>query len=161
MTNGNEGTKSGCPRWMKGGLVASVALNLLIVGVFVGYLIQNQNRPRGHERLVGMIVEPLPAERRDMARDLMMKRHDEYRAVREQMYAAHMQVVEAMVQEPLNTEGLKAALDARAMLSTERRNLFSEQFVVLMTQLTREERTLIAAHFRKWAERRTKRRQSD
>ena len=154
------------PGWMKLLLIVSLSVTVAVVGLVGGNAVRNwhggsyyskwQNEPgldRRQSRVLGMV----PDARRDEARTILLARQDEYTAARESMMAAQQALVEAIRQEPLDTERLTAALADRRSAGSRVWSIGYEQMAEIARLLNAAERAELANRLeertKRWMER--------
>jgi uncharacterized membrane protein len=137
-------------KWLVGGLVVSVVLNLLIVGFVIGRLasappIMAPDPTAGFGRLLRF----LPEERRDavtpMLREQMRDVMREARGLRRE----HEAVYEALVAEPYDPAALEAALAGLRTTLNATQEIAHRSFVEVAGKLNLEERRQLAEAMRK------------
>ncbi len=141
-SDGNGGWRS-APGWMKLLLIVSLALNLAVAGLVGGHAIRGSDDrafakvepepdlDRRQTRLLHMV----PEAERDQARQMLLARQDEIDRARRQMQEAHMALIEAIRQDPLNPERLEQALARRHEASGTFWQIGSEQLVAIARKL--------------------------
>lgn len=150
---------NGSSRWMRVLLVASLALNLLIIGVFLGAMFigggHHGHHAPGLDRVGGPLTRALgPDDRRAIGRQ-MRQAYQDGRPGRAQQKAAFDAVITALQQEPFD----RAEVDARMqdMRSFVQARLALGQTLLLdrLEQMTPSDR---AAYAERLAEQLNKRR---
>ena len=128
-------------KWLIGGLVASVVLNLALIGFLVGMASgPSVWRARGFDPSVGMarLVRFLPPERRDELLDRAT--HRQIRASLREMRRAQRAMHEALAAEPFDSAALAASLGQfRDHFATSQARSHAA-FVEIAARLTPEER---------------------
>lgn len=109
-------TAAGSPRWMRGLLVASLALNLLILGLVAGAVLHKGPRgphPRPGEIALGPVAQALaPADRAAILRDLRGREDLRIFGPRERA-AAFAGLGAALRADPFDAAAVEAALLAQ------------------------------------------------
>ena len=163
------GDKSGwrqAPGWMKLLLILSLSLNVAIAGLIGGNAVRHwqqggasgkwQNEP-GLDRRQTRLLRMVPDARHEEARAILLARQDDYEAARETMRAAQRALLEAIRQEPLNSERLAAALAERRQASGRMWGIGYEQMAEIVHRLDAAERAELAKRLerrtRRWMER--------
>jgi len=158
------------PGWMKLLLIVSLSANVAIAGVVGGKAIRHwqhgvtsgkwQNEP-GLDRRQTRILRMVPDARREEARAILLARQDEYRTAREAMRAAQQDLVEAIRQDPLDTDRLAAALAERRQASGRMWGIGYEQMAEIVRGLDAAERAELAKRLeertRRWMKRQERR----
>jgi uncharacterized membrane protein len=145
------------PRWMKGALLASLALNLLVLGVGAGAAWHARwGQAAGGGQLLGNLIaftQTFPASRRSELTAANPQLGNtlptpELRALRQDVRAARREVMRLFTADPFNVEAFRAA-ETRAMQAEGRmREAMDGLAANLAKQLTAAERT----SFLKWRE---------
>jgi uncharacterized membrane protein len=142
------------PRWMQVGLIASLALNLVIIGVVAGAVW----RFRPHPHVAGSIVIPnllgfastLPAPRRKALWDATAEERRHVRPFRRAVRAAREETIKALIAEPFDPQQFKTAQSQQAETENKARQAVQDLYVKIAESLTPEERHA----FPRWRERR-------
>lgn len=141
-------------------LVASLALNLLVVGLFAGALVPavHDDKPREKVGLLLRFAETLPAARALELKKIIEAHKPEKDSAWREVRDARLKIVDIAAEEPLDKDALQAALaryrEADASFKVERTRTFFETIL----QMTPEERRGFRDWRRKWEVRREKRR---
>lgn len=130
---------SGMPRWAKITLIASLALNLLLVGSIVGHRFVTRHGPfasvfRAADD-ANRFARKLPPERRQALRAIFEKHRDTLRPLVEAVQEARKGVEAASAAEPFDKDKFIAALtalqDAEAKARAARRPMAAEMAAIL------------------------------
>ncbi len=154
------------PGWVKALLIASLALNVGVVGLVGGtamrgekenpYSGKPENEP-GLDRRQSRILRMVPEVRREAARNVILSRTEEYDAARSALRQAQMDLVEAIRSEPYQPERVRAALSARRAASGTVWGIGYEQLAEIADSLDPVERSELAAQLeertKRWMER--------
>lgn len=153
MSEGGNGRGwRGAPGWMKLLLAVSLALNLTVAGVLGGNALRHwQDGPyaatkgepgldRRQARLLGMV----PEARREEAKRVLLARQDEIDRARIEMREAHMALIDAIGEDPLDPERLETALARRHAASGAYWRIGSEQLVEIARELDAGQRQVLA-----------------
>ncbi len=132
------------PRWMQVGLIASLALNLVIVGLVAGAVW----RFRPHPHMAGRIVIPnllgyastLPAPRRKALWDAIAEERSHVRPFRRAVRAAREETIKALIAEPFDRQQFRSAQSRQAETENKARQAVQDLYVKLAENLTPEER---------------------
>ena len=137
-------------RWLIGGLVVSVVVNLALAGFVAGRMTRDFAPGPGFDPMVGVtrLVRFLEEERRrEVLGDLRRQRH-EVRASLRGVKGAQGQIVEAVRADPFDEDALRRALgEFRGRLEASQAGSH-EMFVTMVARLTPEERRLLAQALR-------------
>ena len=140
-------------RWPKILLIMSLAINVIVIGLFAGHMIQREPQVRGVDNQINWIIKLVPEARRDTT-----KAH--FREIRDDVRATYMQrgehlsaIATAIKSEPFETTGLAAALQARRDGSQARQELVQAHLVELLAGFTPEERAEFARNLEGFLER--------
>jgi uncharacterized membrane protein len=147
MTNGTPGSTGQQPRWLYAALVASLAVNLIVLGSAAGAFWHHRHE-RGESGLSGF-VRDLPADRRGPLRDFLMAEREKLKPMREEMRKAWRDSNEVLGQEPFDKDKLKAAMARMHDAEAKIRATIGEAVVETAAKMTHEEREAM----QKWRER--------
>ena len=139
-------TASPTPRTMRRLLVASLALNLLGLGLIAGAVVSGgpDGRQRGPEMAMGPLARALDAEdRRALARALR-DRDDLRGAGREDHEAAMSEIAAALRADPFDVPRARAALEERAAAIDSIEAGMREMLLARLAAMDREERSALA-----------------
>ena len=101
------------PLWAKGLLVASLALNVLVMGLFAGHMLKKRDaRVMGSQQL-SWILKFVPEERRDFTKAHFKQFRGELRAARRAQRETMDRILDTIRTEPFSAEDLQAAMNAR------------------------------------------------
>jgi uncharacterized membrane protein len=140
------GVAAACPGWMKLLLILSLAANVVIAGVVIGYSFHDQPE-RGSERVINWIIEMVPDERRDLARAHFAGTREQIETARAERITHLPAVVAAMQAEPFDPAALGQALETMFDRRNSGRAILREHLITLLGQLTPAERAAFAARF--------------
>ncbi len=136
--------RAGCPGWAKLLLIGSLALNVAVVGVFAGSMMNKSDKRGGAGNQIEWILKFVPENRRDFT-----KAH--FKAMRSELKAAHQmrrenieQILSAVRAEPFSVEALQSAMDSRLDTKINRNRLVQDGLVTLLEQFTQDERVEFA-----------------
>lgn len=133
-------------------LIASLALNLLVVGAIAGALVSGRHRhfggPGGHWRDGGMagelglmgFVRSLPTERQRALREAADIQRGMLRPLRQAVRAARDETIAALNANPFDAQRLDTALAALATAETQIRTTATAALVKAVSQMTPAER---------------------
>ena len=127
-------------RWPKILLILSLAINVIVIGLFAGYMIQREPKARGPERQINWIIKLVPESQRDATKEHFREIRDDVRATYVER-GEHLQAIADTIRaEPFDPAALEAAMQARRDGSQERQELIQKHLVELLTEFSPEER---------------------
>jgi uncharacterized membrane protein len=159
-TEGHERRLRDAPRWVKGALYGSLALNLLVLGLGAGAMWHlRSGQAVGAGNLYSNLVvysQGLPANRRSELGPLIgdVRQQPELRLRRQAVRVARQEVMRLFKADPFDVEGFRAAEVQAAAAEARLREFVDGQAANIAKQLTAAER----AAFLKWRELRRGRR---
>lgn len=137
-------------RWLLPLLFVSLALNLMIVGIAVGWGLSHRGGPDGRDprELRGTLGEPffraLPEDsRRALIRDIGENR-DRFRENRESLRARVQDFLAALRADPFDAEAVARLLDEQRTVALGRQELGEELLVKRLAEMTQAERNAYA-----------------
>lgn len=137
--------------WIKGALIASLALNLLIIGVVAGGIWRFRHHggfgPPGERGLIGFVNHMAGDRAQQLRGDLTAKR-ESLRPLRREVREAWQASNEALTAEPFDKEKFKASQVRVRDAGAKIENAISDATADLAEKLTPEERQRL----RKWRE---------
>jgi uncharacterized membrane protein len=141
---GTSGPKAGgTPRWLLAVVFASLAFNLIVVGVVAGAMW----RFRGPEYLAAAVTpnllgyaSTLPAERRRALWDATAEERRRVRPFRREVRAAREETVKAFSAEPFDKQRFLAAQEKQTETERRAREAVRHLYIKLADELTAEER---------------------
>lgn len=131
-------------RWPKILLIVSLAVNVIVIGLFAGHMIQSEPKSRGSERQINWIIKLVPEAQRDATKEHFREIRDEVRASYRQRGDHLMAIAAAIKAEPFDQAALEAALQVRRDGSAARQELVQSHLVELLAGFTAEERAEFA-----------------
>ncbi len=161
MTNGTTGPGPG--RNLRLALMASLALNLLIIGgVAAALLLPHLHGWKGRHRpgLAGF-AETLPPDRAEMVRQKVQGEKANFEAIRKEQRDAREAARVILVEEPFDAAKFKAALDRVADALDKETRTRMGLVADTAPQLTPEERKQLHAYFEKHRPRKHRRHDDD
>ena len=129
-------------------LIGSLALNLLMAGVFVGRIIDKGHRDEMHLRWA---MEQVDDKTRDKLKASMRTQFKETRGLRHALRSAQMAVEEKISAEPFDPEAAAMAFTALRGASGDLQKSMHMHIINNLAQLDREERMAV---FRAFSQRR-------
>jgi uncharacterized membrane protein len=151
--NANAGAKRRTPRWVLVALFASLALNLIIVGLVAGAVWRFRTPPPWASAVTPNLLgyaSTLPAERRKQLWDGTREERGHIRPFRREVRAAREETVKALIAEPFEREQFLAAQARQAEAENRARTAVQDLYVKIADGLTPEERHA----FPRWREHR-------
>lgn len=142
--------RRGAPRWLWALLVASLALNLLIVGAFAGHRLGGRWW-RGHDGtkfIERMLLRDLPSERREALKGMIGELVDAGREVRKDFADKRRAAAAAFAAEPFDRARFEAAITAMIDDGTLTRTGLVAKMGKLAEAMTPDERARFVRRFR-------------
>ena len=149
MSEGNgaaSAARGGPGRWLKLGLIASLAVNLLVIGGIAGSMLAWQRHgPRGAGRggeefgLLGF-SRTLPAERAAVIRKAIQAERTALRPLRDEIRDARREAADVLVAEPFDRDKFKAAIDKISEAEAKLKSAGLSVFLNTAERLTADER---------------------
>jgi uncharacterized membrane protein len=150
MTTENGGAARGRSRWLYGGLVASLAVNLLFVGGFGAAAWHHRHGHRGDDAGLMGFTRELPADRQKVLRDDIAAARQTIRPLRVAAREAWDQANAVLTAEPFDKDKYKAAMDKLTEAEGRFKSAISAALADTAAKLTPEERRGLQS----WRERR-------
>jgi len=158
MTDSPKGPNS--RRWVSGLLLGSLALNLLLAGIFFGGMLFGPPLKLGGPAGPGVGISPRvlvaalgPEEGRRVMRELRRDIPDLRNRFGE-LRSNHRSVVEAIRAEPYDASALSEALGRVRQSHGEMAQAFQDPFAEVLSELTPEQRARVADAFERMGGRR-------
>ena len=142
-----EDNKPKSPSWVRVLLIGSLALNFVLAGLIggVAFKVSKGGGPGGPvAQLGGPILAQFPPELRQTMRRELRLRRDEFKEIRTMVEKSDVAVQDALEAVPFDVEVFAAALDTRRDALGTAMNAINESIIKIVTDLTDEERALIA-----------------
>lgn len=146
MTNDTPGTSWQRPRWLYPALVASLAINLVVLGSAAGAFWHHRHE-RGEHGLSGF-VRHLPEERRAPLHDFLMSEREKIKPLRDEMRNAWRESNAVLGQEPFDKDKLKAVMGRMNEVEARIRGTITDALVETAAKMTPEDRQAM----KKWRE---------
>lgn len=162
MTNDTTGPAPG--RNLRPVLIASLALNVLIIGgVAAALLMPYGHGWKGRHRAAGLagFAETLPPDRAEMVRQKVQAEKANFEAIRKEQREAREAARVILVEEPFDAAKFKAALDRVADALDKETRTRMGLVADTAPQLTPEERKQLHAWFEKHRPRKHRRHDDD
>ncbi len=133
-------------RWPKLLLIVSLAVNVIVIGLFAGHLMKPESASRGADNQIRWIIKLVPEARRDFTKEHFREIRDDVRSAYMQR-GDHLNAIAAAIRvEPFSAEALEAALQARRDGSKQRQELVQSQLVTLLESFSPAERAEFASN---------------
>lgn len=139
------------PRWLYGALIASLAVNLLLLGSAAGAFWHHRHDRRG-DGLTGF-VRQLPQERQGPMREFLKGEREKLKSVRDEIRTTWQETNTLLGQEPFDKDKLKAAMGRMNEAESRMRAAIGDALVETAGKMTPEERQAMKA----WRERKIER----
>ena len=145
----NSETGGWSKRQLRLALLASVALNLLGVGIIGGAMIVGPpHQSRGEFGLKGYAAT-LPADRGQMLRESFAPHRPKVRALRQAARTARLEATDVLVAEPYDKVKMRASLSRLDEAESQLRTYVSDYFIEASGKLTPDERKSLAQWWQK------------
>jgi uncharacterized membrane protein len=131
------------PRWLLVALLASLALNLVIVGSVAGAMWRFRKPPPWASAVTPNLLgyaSTLPAPRRKQLWDTTAEERRHIRPFRREVRTAREETVKALVAEPFDKQGFLAAQARQSEAESRARQAVQDLYVKIAEGLTPEER---------------------
>ena len=136
-----EKTKTtGCSRWVKGLLVVSLGVNLLIAGTGIGIALRDQPARERSPDAVAFLSFALPAEHRNALRQQLISRRGELQANRAEMAGLRDEMIEALEAVPFEISAVEKILQRQRERFIALGELAHSALLERISQLTPDER---------------------
>jgi uncharacterized membrane protein len=140
-------------KWLLGGAIASLCLNLFLVGgMIAGRVHGPMGGPEGKGG--GMVMATVPHELKPVIREKLKARGPEFKQERENMRALRLNVADALAAEPFDPAALDAALATLEQSAGKLLHHAQEGLAQIAAELTPEQRKQWAEGWRKMGLRR-------
>ncbi|UYV36258.1 periplasmic heavy metal sensor [Rhodobacteraceae bacterium D3-12] len=125
-------------------LISSLAVNLLVAGLFVGAMVSNRFDDRGRPSRASQVGGPLTAalsheDRREIGRSVRKTLRAE-RPSRDSVEAEFAGFIAALTAEPYDAEAVREAIDRQMQMVVRRTNLGIEALLAQLNEMSVEER---------------------
>ena len=128
---------------LKGAFIASIVLNVLLLGIFFGTLSPGFGRESSRRERLSAEIEKLPEPARSRFRDKMAQLRAADDPVREQMRQARNQAIELLVAEPFDEAAYGEQLIKISQLRGQMSKRVAEDLKELVRGLPPEQRTAV------------------
>ena len=135
--------------WLRYAFVASLALNLFLIGLIGGQVLsgpdeEETRRPRGYSLSPRVVMEALPEDRHEAIRAYWSGMRGTMRGEWRKIGAIREEVLAALRAVPFDAEALRAAQAREVAARAALRDRFNETSADLLASLTDEERAKVA-----------------
>lgn len=138
------------PRWMWITLVASLALNLLVIGVVASAAWQFHNRSSGFQGRISAYLDTLPPQRSEALKGILERSQPTIQPLRDEIRQTRREAAQLFAADPLDPEALAAAYARMTDAQVRIRQSYGQLMTELAQSMTAEERR----GFIEWRERR-------
>ena len=135
-------------KWLGIGLVASLAINLFVLGAWVGKIARDGNRTETERVTLGPMTDSLSPEGRQLLHKSMEMNHKEAIPIFKQLIAARDRATAALDAEPYNADNYTAALRDIRTYSEAGQTLLHATLVDVVGKLSPEDRHRLAQEIR-------------
>ncbi len=163
MTSDNVAPKPPAGRNLRLALMASLALNVLIIGAVAGTLLMRHHGWKDHHKAHGLaaFAETLPPERAEVIRQKLASEEETLKPLRAAEREARDAARTLLTQEPFDAEKFKAALDRAVDADANEKRARMARFAATAVLLTPEERQQLHNWFEKRRDRYRRHRDDD
>ena len=151
---------SGCPRWLKVLLLASLAVNLGVAGMVGGRMMREPQKlaaeepdADGLDRSQARLLRLVPESGRGVARELMLAQRDQIDRHRQRVIDLHRQLAATMRSPQFTEAELRAKLDARRAEMGALFTVLQNQMVQIVANLPPEQRAEMADNLESYSKR--------
>jgi uncharacterized membrane protein len=141
---------------VRGALIASLMLNLLMLGVFAGTVWATRTEQDTGKGRLGLLefIETLPADRRDAIRGFIDTERPRLRPLRQEVHQARAHAASVLDANPLDKDKLAAAMQRLSEQEHAFHSAINGIFIEAAARMTAEERrTYQAWWLERWARR--------
>jgi uncharacterized membrane protein len=128
---------------LKGAFIASIVLNVLLLGIFFGTLSPGLGRESSRRERLTAEIEKLPEPARSRFRDKMAQLRATDDPLREQMRQARNQAIDLLIAEPLDEVAYDKQLIQISQLRAQISKRVSDALKELVRELPPEQRTAV------------------
>lgn len=136
-------------RWLRNGLIASLAINFLVLGALAGHFLAKPPKGASPETTLAGFSKTLPADRQQVLNSAVEADRQSVKQLRQDIRRARREASLALAAEPFDAAKLKAALDKIGELDGRLKSTGTSIFVEAAGKMTPEERRA----FKEWRER--------
>jgi uncharacterized membrane protein len=141
---------------VRGALIASLMLNLLLLGVFAGTVWATRTEEYAGKGRLGLLefIETLPADRRDAIRGFIDTQRPRLRPLRQEVQAERTQAAGVLDADPLDKDKLATAMQRLSEAEHAFHSAINGVFIEAAARMTTEERrTYQAWWLERWSRR--------
>ena len=128
---------------LKGAFIASIVLNVLLLGIFFGTLSPGFGRESSRRERLTAEIEKLPEPARSQIRDKMAQLRATDDPLREQMRQARNQAIDLLIAEPLDEAAYDKQLIQISQLRAQISKRVADDLKELVRGLSPEQRTAV------------------
>jgi len=140
-------------RWLTVALLASLAVNLLVVGVFVGRVISGGPGPERMPSNLGWMVRHLDEPTRESLRSEMMEHNKRAGPLRKQMRDAQRTFNRQLLDSTIDTEAMSQSLTELRRTSDEYQTEMHEMMLLIVPKLDEQQRRRVLSTIRRGPDR--------
>lgn len=140
-------------RWLTVALLASLAVNLLVVGVFVGRVISGGPGPERMPSNLGWMVRHLDEPTRESLRSEMMEHNKRAGPLRRQMRDAQRTFNRQLLDSTIDTEAMSQSLTELRRTSDEYQTEMHEMMLLIVPKLDEQQRRRVLSTIRRGPDR--------
>lgn len=140
-------------RWLTVALLASLAVNLLVVGVFVGRVISGGPGPERMPSNLGWMVRHLDEPTRESLRSEMMEHNKRVGPLRRQMRDAQRTFNRQLLDSTIDTEAMSQSLTELRRTSDEYQTEMHEMMLLIVPKLDEQQRRRVLSTIRRGPDR--------
>ena len=144
-----EKVKTGCSRWVKGLLIVSLGVNLLIAGTGIGIALRDQPIRERSPDAVSFLSFALPQEHRDALRNQLISRRSELQANRAEMSNLRREMIRALEAEPFEISEVESILQRQRDRFLNLGELAHSALLERVAALSPEERAIYVQSLKK------------
>lgn len=149
-----EKVKTGCSRWVKGLLVVSLGVNLLIAGTAIGIAYRSAPPPERSPDAVAFLSFALPKEHRNALREQLISRRSELHANRAEIAGMRAEMISALQADPFEISDVETILQRQRDRFLNLGELAHNALLERIASLTPEERAIYVESLKKGDRRR-------
>lgn len=149
-----EKVKTGCSRWVKGLLVVSLGVNLMIAGTAVGIYMRTAPPRERSPDAVAFLSFALPTEHRNALREQLISRRGELQANRAEIAGMRDEMIRALQAEPFDIAEVETILQRQRDRFLSLGELAHNALLERIATLTPEERAIYVESLKKGDRRR-------
>lgn len=136
-------------RWLRNGLIASLAVNLLVLGALAGHFLAKPHKGQGPETTLAGFSKTLPGDRQQVLNSAVEADRQSVKQMRQEIRRARREASAVLAAEPFDQAQLKTALEKIVELDSRLKSTGTAIFVEAASKMTPAERRA----FKDWRER--------